>query len=198
MEAFGPQRKEIISATLPAPHLSAALFRSRRFALGLDVKRPLTALSVVTAALDLRPRHVSNLIEAGKLRWAFDIRTRSARAREVRIWRESILEFAGLQPPPNPPMTDDEEFTAILLQILPPEEDPPPPPSPIALVFCHVPRPEPSVSAAILARSFSCAEGHIANLIRNRLLLPAGKNSRGRLLVTRASVIQFLRQRRIL
>ena len=166
---------------------------------GLAERRPLVPLPAVTLFLDRRPREILALIESGRLRWAFDIRTRNARAREIRVWRDSLLEFAGLKLRPQPPSGDQEEFDAMMSQMLPEQEEPPKPAPPPAGVVPLIHKFEPTVSGGDVARCLSCAQGHVVNLLRDRLLAPSSERvPQGRLLVTRSSVIEFLRRRRIL
>jgi len=68
----------------------------RPFDFGFSERRPLVPLPAVMMFLDRTANEVVELIEDGKLRWAFDIRTTKAGSREVRILRQSLFEYTGL------------------------------------------------------------------------------------------------------
>src|SRR6185503_16367086 len=63
---------------------------------GLTPRHPLVPLPVATSFLNQKASQVMACIEDGRVRWAFDIRSDGAAAREVRILRRSLLECAGL------------------------------------------------------------------------------------------------------
>ena len=92
----------------------------RPFDFGFSAQRPLVPLTAVGMFLDLTARDVVALIEEGKLRWAFDVRSATAARREVRVLRQSLFEYIGLQArDPAPHDGEDAEFPGIMDLILP-------------------------------------------------------------------------------
>lgn len=124
--------------------------------------------------LDQDQDAVLALIEDGHLAWAWDIRSREAERREVRIWRESLIShLAGHRQP------DLDELT-VIDSILP-----------------HF---GPDIRSPQLQRLFTASQGHIGNLIDQGLIhglneATTGKN--GFVRVSRDSIVNFLRRRRI-
>lgn len=65
----------------------------REFDLKLPTGQPLVRLGTVMDLLNRDEVAVMNLIELRLVKWAFNIGEPNAKRREVRIWRESMLEY---------------------------------------------------------------------------------------------------------
>lgn len=182
--------------------------------------RPLVPLSAAVLFLNRNGKSVLKLIEAGELRWAFDLRSPDAEHRQVRILRQSLFEFAGLLEKP----ADEDEREEVGMQraielILPegavvtPRNLQPNPNGSLRLGGnfhlklrlaapdfhkLHFP-PEPVLRAAELSRCFSCNSQHMLNLIKAGALQAVNlkRGPKASPLVTRASAVEFLKQRRI-
>ncbi|MDB6020490.1 MAG: hypothetical protein JWQ04_347 [Pedosphaera sp.] len=191
-----------------------------KFNFGLTARRPLVPLAAASLFLNLNHREVIDLIEAGKLRWAFDIRSCDATRREIRILRRSLFEFSGLNSRAEPPRAEEVEFQRVMDLILPQEVIQ----SPTSLRwrkadwssrsvrnFQHEMRlkplryekltfpEEPVLRGSEIAEYFSCLRQHVVNLIGEKMFqlvdLPIGPKASP--FVTRASVIKFLKERRM-
>jgi hypothetical protein len=163
----------------------------RPFDFGLSARHPLVPLSVAMLFLNRKPRAVLALIESGELRWAFDIRSPSAGAREVRILRDSLFEYTRLRPRELFYESDQLEFAAITKAILPE-------PKGQGNRCAPKPGPGPVLACSQVAQCFSCASGHVRNLVsENQLQTPGRRPPGAPVLIPRASVIEFLRQRRM-
>lgn len=182
----------------------------RAFDFGFTARRPLVPLAAVTMFLDKSAREVLALIEQGELRWAFDIRSSKAERREVRVLRQSLFEFTGLYSPPENPSGGEGEFAKIIGLILPKGTIPSPGGASGAGFRLKMRLPaaefrklrfprEPVLRATEIAQSFSCLGQHVHNLIREKSLQAANLRCgpKASPLVTRASVVEFLKQRRM-
>ena len=89
-------------------------------------RRPLIPLTAVAFLLDKTHAQVIELIEEGKIRWAFDIRSSGKTHREIRVLRHSLLQLIGFHAPADSPIAEDfpaddaREFDEIIKLILPP------------------------------------------------------------------------------
>jgi hypothetical protein len=210
---------------LPAPPIRKRRRRRQRpavvapiprpFDFGFTAQRPLVPMRAVTMFLNLSPREVLALIEEGKLRWAFDIRTTNATRREIRVLRQSLFEFTGLYSPQAAPRNETEEFLKIINLILPAGVIVPPPvastpPACPRSFFIKMRLPsasfqkltfprEPVLRGTEIARCFSCNNQHVHNLLGEKTLqsLNLRGGPKASPLVTRASIIEFLKQRRM-
>ena len=158
-------------------------------------------MSAVMLYLDLKPRAVLALIESGKLRWAFDIRSESASARTVRVLRESLFEYTRLRPREKFYASEELEFAELVKGVLPERQEKKTgaalrTSSPFAKG--RVPT-EPALRGTEVARCFSCSASHINRLAREKTLraLNCPRRAKAPLLISRSSVIDFLRRRRI-
>ena len=192
----------------------------RAFDFGFTARRPLVPLRAVTMFLNMNARQVLALIEEGKLRWAFDIRSGKAHRREVRVLRQSLFEFTGLHAPTACPVNAErEEFLKVMELILPKgtvvsptkisgrelgltaEESDfylklrLPAASFQKLIFPQ----EPILQGTEIAQSFSCLSQHVLNLISEQSLQAVNlrRGPKASPLITRSSVIKFLRERRM-
>ena len=193
----------------------------RAFDFGFTARRPLVPLPAVTMFLNRETRDVLTLIEGGQLRWAFDIRTAKSARREVRVLRQSLFEFTGLYAPTElPPDAEKTEFSKVIDLILPPgitvaTADIPlhgtgqNPRNSLSLLLkirlrtisdprLLFPR-EPILRGTEIAQCFSCNRQHLVNLIHEKSLsaLDLKHGPKASPCVTRASVIEFLKQRRM-
>jgi hypothetical protein len=163
----------------------------RPFDFGFSPGHLLVPLPAAVLFLNRKQRAVLALIDSGELRWAFDIRSPSAGTRTVRILRDSLLEYTGLRPHELLYDSDELEFAAIVNAILPNRKVK----RPRRLLASGA---EPVLSGSEVAQCFSCTNNHVLNLVREGLLRVPGRRAPGEpLLILRASVIEFLRQRRM-
>ena len=122
------------------------------------------------------------LIEEGRLRWAFDIRTAGAATRELRVLRQSLFEYTRLCVPDEVlDESDEREFAAVVDMILPTKPH------------------EAVLRGTEVARRFSCTPQHVLNLVRERSLrmVDAPRKAHVSPPIVRASVVEFLKQRRM-
>src|SRR5262249_36620769 len=92
----------------------------RPFDFGLSTRHPLLPLDSAMLYLNMEKRDVMGLIEDGKLRFAFDIRTASSANREVRVCRQSLLEYTRSCESEKPRHeTDEQEFRRVTDEIVP-------------------------------------------------------------------------------
>jgi hypothetical protein len=165
----------------------------RPFDFGFTARCPLVPLPAVMLFLNQKQRAIVALIEAGQLRWAFDIRSASAATREIRVLRDSLFEYIRLRPREHYHESDRHEFAEIIQAILPEPKEKRPRRAPAS-----TDAPEPVVTGIEVAQCFSCSTGHARKLLRDNLLRAPGRHEPGdAVLVLRASVIEFLRKRRM-
>ena|SRR5579862_1274452 len=137
--------------------------------------RPLVHVQTAMAALDKSEDQVLAMIESGKLLWAWNIASKSAARRELRIWRASVL--ASLNDAPQPDSTEEEVLASLF------------------------PHPAPILTTPQVQRMLSASQCHVYRLIESGALQALNKAHGGRLgyvRVTRASVCDFLKLRRVL
>ncbi len=194
----------------------------RPFDFGFTARRPLVPLAAVMMFLNQSARQVTALIEDGQLRWAFDIRSAAAAQREVRVLRQSLFEFTGLFVPRNIPRGGEAaEFAEIMGLVLPPGAVVTPKMAasgpgqrareraarrlqikmrlpPAAFRQLLFPK-EPLLVGTEVAQCFSCNGQHVLNLLKEKSLQAVNlrRGQKASPLVTRSSVVEFLRQRRI-
>lgn len=165
----------------------------RPFDFGFTASCPLVPLPAVMLFLNKKQRAIVGLIEAGQLRWAFDIRSASAATREIRVLRDSLFEYTRLRPREHYHESDRHEFAEIIRAILPERKEKSPRRTPLPTKAQ-----EPVATGAEVAQCFSCSTGHVRKLLRDNLLRAPGRHERGdAVLVLRASVIDFLWKRRM-
>lgn len=179
----------------------------RQLSLGLWLPngRPMFHLKAVVTILDLREDDVLALIETGELSWAWDIRSRDAERRDVRVWRDSVLSFLdskrvghSVAHPFSEPVTPTQNglpkrvghSVATGHQAL--TED-----KVLSSLFPHS---GAEILSTEVQRMFSASQDHIRNLVQQELLAALNAYSRGPygyVRISRASVLTFLRSRRI-
>lgn len=194
------------------------------FDFGFTARRPLVPLSAVAMFLNKSAREVLSLIEDGKLRWAFDIRSAKSSRREIRVLRESLFECSGLFSSGELlPEAEKGEFSKVMDQILAKGVVLSPvrfhriPPKlctrgsrsfhlklrvsarSVPLLRKRIFPAEPLLRGTEIARCFSCMNQHVLNLIKEKSLpavnLRCGPKASP--LVPRASVVEFLEKRRL-
>ena len=144
--------------------------------------RPLVSLWIALSLIGGKnPGEIISLIEEGKLRWAFDIRKKWGKRREIRILAQSINEYLTGSAAPN--ISEQQDFCQAMHSIFP--------------------MPKLSITACDIACAWNASPEHILNLCRSRQLgLAKGAcNRRGRggsPQVTMESAVEFLRKRRFL
>jgi len=191
--------KTISTPTVPAKlknrlHLQAGGLprglRAVRFA--LSSMRGLIPLDTVCAILSKKPQDILAHIETGQVRWAFDIRSALSRRREVRVFRQSLFELAGLCEHPWNPDGERGEFQELIDQILPLDKTIPARATRSQLL-------QPAARSADVAECLSCLGQHVHHLIREKSLITVTPDEPAKAipLVTRASVIVFLQTRRM-
>jgi hypothetical protein len=181
-------------------------------------------MSAVAMFLNKSNQEVLSLIEDGKLRWAFDIRSVKASRREVRVLRQSLFECAGLFSREQVmPEAEQGEFLKVMDQllskgmILSPANLHSIPPSlctkasrsqhhKLRLPASSIPSlrrqilpKEALLQGTEIARCFSCRNQHVHNLIREKSLQTVNlrRGPKASPLVLRSSVIEFLEKRRM-
>jgi len=173
----------------------------RPFDFGFTACRPLVPLPAVLMFLNKRPAQVLALIEEGKLRWAFDIRSAGAATREIRVLRQSLFEYTRLYVPDEIlDESDEREFGAVVDLILPADDAPRTGRKRLRprVVPLGQPR-EPVLRGTEVARCFSCTPQHILNLLREKSLRAADAPRQAHVSppISRASIVEFLKRRRM-
>jgi len=163
-----------MTSTLPTVP-SARPYGTREIQERIPLMRPLLPLQTVECILDRRADELLELIEAGRLAWAFDIAAAPGSGRrEIRVWRGSVLDYLRGY------ALGDADQDQVLDSILPHHR--------------------PEIRGPELERTLSCSGVHIACLARSRALhvvCQAGRGPNGFLRISRASVVDFLADRRL-
>jgi hypothetical protein len=154
----------------------------RRLQLTIDERTPLVPMQTAKIALGINEDSVMVEIEDGRLRYAFDARSRGSRHAMPLIWRDCITAMQNGWPQPDVEL--DDAICCILL---------PPRPGEMASAFRAV---------QVRALLGACSQLHVWRLIQAGLLaLDAGRPVKfGRAQspwITRASLAEFLRTRRM-
>lgn len=143
--------------------------------------RPLVPIRTAMFLADLGEDAVLDLIENGTLPWAWDISGAYSIRRDIRIWRPCLM--AWLKNPatyatltPRAALDEAEVYRQL---------------------FTHS---REKLRGTEVRRIFSCCHSHIGNLIRAGLLtatteIRTGPNGSPK--ITRLSIINFLRSRRV-
>lgn len=137
------------------------------------IQRALVSVETARAVFNRSEDYVLALIESGKLRFAFDVGCSDCHRRTIRIFALSVADFVNQQD--TQPVSIDDCLKYIL------------------------PMPTPHIVSARLAEVFNVGSTHINHLIRAGDLLEIPNRKRTRTAprsIDRASVIQFLRNRR--
>jgi hypothetical protein len=140
--------------------------------LAIPAARPLVPLEACMVLLDRDEDELLAGIEEGALEWAWDIRGPEAERREIRVWRQSVLDFAS-----GTRVTRQHED--VLREILP---------------GAH-PRRTPEIQ-----RLFSASQCHVQHLVEAGLLAAGGPRTAASgpasfTLISRESLCRFLAER---
>lgn len=124
--------------------------------------------------LDQDEDDIVQMIEKGVLSWAFDIRAPKAERRELRVWRESLLEVMGYPASACAPASDEAMATIL---------------------------PGRDLRSPEVQRLFSCSQYHVQTLLgagcfeaASPRLAETGPNAFTR--IRRESIAAFLLERR--
>lgn len=165
-----------------APGQGRAL--QRELPLSLPASKPLVHLRTAMDLLDRDEDAILNLILDGQIAYAFDISTRHADRREIRIFRKSLESYkshSSHQSYSVPSVNSvAKTLESVISEILPPGQH---------------------FAATSLKRRFTCNSGHVLHLIDEKLLLAVSdpkRGPKGSPLITRESAAAFLNSRRIL
>lgn len=156
----------------------------------IPASRTLLPLEFVQVLLDIDEDQVLSLICSAALEYAWDIASRDADRREIRVWRESVSDY----------MThDDGPRTPARVRVSASHQDDGP------AYQAVLPSSRPDFRTTELARSWTASSTHIHQLVADGLIQENAEDRRTRpasgpnsyIKVTRASVISFLLSRRI-
>jgi hypothetical protein len=141
--------------------------------------RPLMPISAVMWRLDVQEDQVLELIEEGRLAYAFNIALDRSRARALRILTESVSDY--LKGRVRPADDTPEEFERVARQILPGN---------------------PVILGTDLCRALNCGSTHVMNLTARGAFqtVPGtkwGTGPGGSPRLERGSVLTWLKERRV-
>jgi hypothetical protein len=139
--------------------------------ISIALRRPLVDVYCCVAALGCSEDAVLQLIDEGKLRWAWNIARAGSGRRCVRVFAGSLAAYQAGR-------TEAENCDKVLAAILPGHS--------------------PLIQSAVLARALLCARHHVATLLTDGEL--DGKGARGMgpnssPEIMRASAVRFLKRR---
>lgn len=155
---------------------------AQRAAAHLKLTRPLVSVWTVLSVTELANEDsVLEAIEAGELRWAFNVARPKSGKRSIRVLSQSVIEFINHTPAPR--ISDAEEFAQIVKGFFP--------------MYIA------AVRATKLAMAWGVSGTHISHLIDERELRlakgsPRRKGRGGSPQIEVASAVEFLKRRRIL
>jgi hypothetical protein len=147
----------------------------------LKFTRPLVSVWAVLSVTDLKGEdEVLEAVEDGRLLFAFNIASRNAKARDVRVLSDSVCAFVEGRRLAN--VSEEQDWQRVL-----------------RLIF---PSPAPTIQAKEIALALNASSSHIIKLIEERLLRLAkgtpwfcGRGGSPR--VEYQSAVDFLKARRI-
>ena len=152
----------------------------QRALVSVPENHPLLPIEFCAVVLRASVDGVLNLIEAGRLKWSFDISTPDTRRMEVRIWRTSFLWLLERQRSNEGSESSSETARAVVRSILPANR--------------------PTVTSTELMARLFCSQSHVTNLLREGALEQVGQpvkhqgvNAIRR--IATASVARFLMRR---
>lgn len=149
--------------------------QQRSFDLRIPTRRPLLPIKAAMVFLDRNEDEVLALANDGKLAWCFDLRGAKAERMLLYVWRTSAAEYAVNQ-------FAEHALREVLADILPDR---------------------PYLRGTEVKNTFSCNQGHLANLIEAGLIRTdkrrevAGAGPLSSPWVITESVREFLTERRI-
>lgn len=142
--------------------------------LSIPAERPMVPIEAAIVLLNRDYDSIVGMVDAGELPWAWDIRSEGAKRREIRVWRDNLLDvMSGATS-----LTGDEGV--VLDSLIGHKRD--------------------EVRSPELQRIFSCSHNHIFELLDDKLITATkaqtlGVNGFAR--ISRVSVFDFLRARRV-
>jgi len=151
-------------------------------AVALKLTRPLVSVWTVLSVTELSNEDaVLEAIESGELRWAFNIARPKSGKRSIRVLSQSVSEYIARTPAPR--ISDAEELAHIVRKLFP--------------IYGA------AIRVTQLARDWNASGTHIIHLVDEReLRLAKGSPRRagrgGSPLIEVASVVEFLKRRRVL
>ena len=151
-------------------------------AVALKLTRPLVSVWTVLSVTELSNEDaVLEAIESGELRWAFNIARPKSGKRSIRVLSQSVSEYIARTPAPR--ISDAEELAQIVRKLFP--------------IYGA------AIRVTQLARDWNASGTHIIHLVDEReLRLAKGSPRRagrgGSPLIEVASVVEFLKRRRVL
>jgi len=144
-------------------------------------KRPLVSIFSVLSVTDLKSEdEVLAAIEDGRLLWAFNLSSKEAKSRLVRVLAASVQNLVeGTRPPETSEAEEWEEVERLIF-----------------------PTPAPSIQTKEIALAWGVSGTHVLNLCDQRLLrlakgTPRHSGPGGSPLVDYQSAVEFLRGRRV-
>jgi hypothetical protein len=145
------------------------------------VKSSLVPLRLCSVAFGIGEDEIMEMIEDGRLRWAFDLRRKNSRKAFVFVLVDSLqkaqdnaidtLSFSN---------NEDDEWNRVIEIILPHKK--------------------PLIKGSEIVKAFSISSQHMMNLVNDRLLVALNSKRRRTAtpIITRDSVLKFLKERRII
>ena len=191
----------------------------RHFDFRISATGGLVTMAMAALLLDRPLKVIHEWIELGRIRWAFDLRREKAIQREVRILRGSLLECAGLvEPVKQDARSDEEDFKGCVESLIPAGFQL----NPITVSACDrllrewtrnhqlVEKPleglqkmlypaDPVILGTEVASYLSCSPDHVGRLVSGGCLKAASvrRGPRATPLIFRASLVEFLKKRRL-
>src|SRR5262245_33837318 len=146
----------------------------------IALRRPLLPVRAVMCILDCSEDRVMRLTESGELQFVFDLATRDARRREVRVYSGSVYSYANRSGQRLRPTHDDIRLARAISACIPPGDGP--------------------IRLSDLARSWTISSTHAHDLARSgELSLLPSQNHKAKQspFIDRQSAQRFLAGRRV-
>jgi len=167
-----------------AVYTGAALFAAQgkfNYDAAGKTRSGLVPLRVCSVALGMSEIQVMQMIEEGRLRWAFDLRRKTARRAFVLVMAQNLFDIQQEGSNPRLCLNDknEDDWDKALQLILPHQK--------------------PLIKGSEIVRAFSISSQHMMNLVNDGVLVALNAR-RGRTatpVITRESVIKLLKERRI-
>jgi len=161
-------------------NIPVVYWQSSSFAVPIKIKTPLVPIRVCAAVLGMSEHSVINLVESGRFSWVWDFRRKNANRSFIFVLALSLQEYQErCEHGGNLCVWYPHDWDTILKIVLPHEK----------LL----------IKGSELVRNFSISSQHMMNLVSDGLLEVINKR-RGRTstpLITRESVVRFLKMRKI-
>ncbi len=145
------------------------------------VKSSLVPLRLCSVAFSIGENEIMEMIEDGRLRWAFDLRRKKSRKAFVFVLVESLQKAQDNAIDPLSLSNDEEEEWSRVFEII-------------------LPHKKPLIKGSEIVKAFSISSQHMMNLVNDRLLVALNSKRRRTAtpMITRDSVLKFLKERRII